>query len=194
MTLLLFLACVAADTPAGPVATPAAAPALPESDAPFAGAGRWTLDGHDVTLAGGTLYGDGVPVLAHVYDHPVAGPDALWVPADPGPGDGGVYRVFVADGLVLAEPRLTRGRPERFALAPDGAELAFVSGASGLASLWSLPTAGGEPRQLTNVGLRPTPGAAPAGFVPPPDRGPPRFLGDHLVWTAQGVEREVAWR
>ena len=64
----------------------------------------------------------------------------------------------------------------------------------GIASVWvtRVPAAGERPRtptQLTNVGLVRTPGQAPEGFVPPPDRGPLTWQDDHTVaWTAGGVQ------
>jgi hypothetical protein len=82
-------------------------------------------------------------------------------------------------------------------LSPDGRWVAFVGGETGIASVWvaRVPAAGAPPHppiQLTNVGLeaRPrTPGQAPEGFVPPPDRGALRWAGDRTVtWTAGGVE------
>jgi hypothetical protein len=57
---------------------------------------------------------------------------------------------------------------------PDGRRLAFVDASpEGISSLWVVGTEGGEPRQLTNVGLgsggAQARGGPPAGFVPPPD-------------------------
>lgn len=193
MTLLALLACLAPEPDS--VAAPLPPGALPESDLPFQGTGRWELGGHVLTLADTTLSLDGAPVLRHVYDDPVAGPDVLWVPADPGGGDGGIYAVTVPDGLVIT-PLLTEGRPDRLALAPDGATLVYVAGTTGITSVWSIPTVGGAPRQLTNVGVtRPgVPGTPPIGFVPPPERVAPRFVGERLVWSARGADWEAAWR
>ncbi len=195
MKLLLLLACAGVEAPpTTPVRAPPVVPTPAETDLAFAGAGAWTLGGHVVTLSAGTLTADGAPILAHVYDDPVVTDDTLYVPADPGEGDGGIYAVRVLDGDLAVSPLLTEGRPDRLALSPDAATLAFVAGTTGIASLWSMPTAGGPVRQLTNVNVVRTPGHAPVGFVPPPERGPARFDGATLVWTVEGVERVVPWR
>ncbi|MES2644065.1 MAG: hypothetical protein V4850_31555 [Myxococcota bacterium] len=191
MTLLfLVFACASPSAPVAPVSTASSA----EGDRPFAGTGTWDLEGRAITLTAGTLYADGLPILAHVYGDPVAGEKVLWVPADPGEGDGGIYAVRIHDGEALVMPLLTTGRPDRLALSPDGATLVYVGGHSGIASVWAVPTVAGAPRQLTNVGVLPTPGGAPEGFVPPPERGPVRFDGARIVWTAEGAERTATWR
>ena len=170
--------------------------ALPESDLPFSGTGRWVIDGRVLTLAAGVVSADGAPVIAGVYDDPVASDDTLWVPADLGDGDGGIYAIRVDDGAVRVAARLTGGRPDRLVFAPDGATLLYVAGTTGITSLWRVPIGEGEARQITNVGVTrpPVPGVAPAGFVPPPVGAPPRFVGDRVVWTVKGVAREAAWR
>lgn len=87
--------------------------------------------------------------------------------------------------LILIDEEVRRvlldagGRPDRLALSGDGRTLAFVWGRTGLASVWTLDVAGGEPVQRTNLGRVPTPGRAPPGFEPAPE-GPPRI--------------EAAWR
>jgi hypothetical protein len=203
VNFLLFAACAALDgaTPApdapparGANPAPVAAPA--EADLAYAGTGAWTLSGERVTLDKGTIYADGNAVLTYVYDAPVQMGEVLWVPADPGEGDGGLYVVGRFDGLILAQPRLTAGRPEALALAPDGGTLVFTAGLSGIASLWSVPTAGGPPKQLTNVGVTApvAPGRPPDGFVAPPRPGTLRFEGPLLRWSVDGADREVAWR
>lgn len=50
----------------------------------------------------------------------------------------------------------------------DGSTVVFVSGRSGVASLWRVDVDGGGLRQLTNRGQRP--GHLDAAFVPPPAR------------------------
>lgn len=157
-------------------------------------AGRWELDAHEITLASAALYADGIAILAHVYDDPVATFDALYVPADPGAGDGGIYAVRIVDERPSVVPLLTDGRPDRLALSPDGSMLAYVGGHSGIASVWTLPTIAGAPRQVTNVGLLNSQGRAPTGFVPPPERGPVRFDGGRVVWMAEGTARSARWR
>lgn len=96
------------------------------------------------------------------------GSTVLWIADDRG------RRVLVDDG----------GEPDRPALSPDGRTVAWVSAASGLASVWTLDLAGGAPVQRTNRGLRPPgTGGPPAGWVPPP-RAAPRFEGADLAWEA----------
>jgi hypothetical protein len=88
------------------------------------------------------------------------------------------------------------------AISPDGAWVVWVSGASGLASLWAAPFDGGEPRQLTNEGVVPagaTPGHPPAGFVAPPHQGPPTVerLDDgryRAAWQAPDGEHSAVWK
>ncbi|MDP2308093.1 MAG: hypothetical protein Q8P18_18865 [Pseudomonadota bacterium] len=192
MNLFLLLAC--ASGPAPEVPPEPAAQLSSERDRPFVGAARWELEGRVLTLAAGTLYADGAAILAHVYDDPVGIDDALYVPADPGEGDGGIYVVRVREGAVTVVPLVTSGRPDRLALSPDGSAVAYVGGHTGITSVWALPTRGGVPRQLTNVGVQATPGEAPLGFVPLPERGPVRFDGASVVWTAEGTERRATWR
>ncbi len=88
------------------------------------------------------------------------------------------------------------GAEDGEAISPDGSLVAFVGGATGIASVWVAPVprageAPGTPTQLTNVGLeslRREPGKPPAGFVPPPDHGPLRWEDERTVaWTAGGV-------
>lgn len=80
------------------------------------------------------------------------------------------------------------GTPDRPALSPDGETVVFVSGSTGLASLWAMPFQGGAPVQLTNQGLASAPrapGQPPEGFVAPPHRGPPEVGEDGVVrWEA----------
>ena len=86
-----------------------------------------------------------------------------------------------------------RGDPDRPALSPDGKYLSYVSGVTGIASLWLLELMGGAGTQLTNVGIEQgLRGAAPQGFVPVPEREPASFEGDLLVWSARGVRYEFA--
>lgn len=103
------------------------------------------------------------------------------------------------DGRVVQLTDLP-GAEDGEALSPDGRWMAFVGGATGIASVWAVevPTDGAPapaPIQLTNVGLeRATrqPGVAPEGFVPPPDLAPLRWKDAHtIVWTAGGVEHQA---
>lgn len=91
-----------------------------------------------------------------------------------------------------------RANPDRPALSPDGEQVAFVSGLTGLASIWVMPFAGGEePIQVTNVDLhlvKRAPGQPPPGFQPPPVIDDLRFDGDDLVWTGPEGTLSARWR
>ena len=89
-----------------------------------------------------------------------------------------------ADGTltVLAEADGVNDRP---ALSTDGKTLVFVSGRTGVASLWRTTLAGAPPVQLTNLGIeagleREGP---PQGFVPPP------LMADRIEWLSDDVIR-----
>ena len=106
--------------------------------------------------------------------------------------------VWVDVAGVLVRATDVPGAEDGEAVSPDGKHVVFVGGATGIASVWvaavpASPDADpATPVQLTNVGLehvRREPGQPPPGFVPPPDRGPLRWLDDRTVaWTAAGVE------
>jgi hypothetical protein len=83
------------------------------------------------------------------------------------------------------------GTPNRIAVSADASHIAYVSSANGLAALWVVAVDTGETLQLTNRDLVRVPGAAPDGFVPVPDRSPPRFEGDRLVWSSRQGKHEV---
>jgi hypothetical protein len=106
-------------------------------------------------------------------------------------GDGPTTRLVTSEGTqtrVLLEQR--GWSPDRPVLSPDGQWVAFVYAPQGIASLGILPFAGGEPRQLTNVGLeqqKRRPGEPPEGFVPVPTDDSLHFEGDRLVWSTGSV-------
>ena len=106
-------------------------------------------------------------------------------------GDGPRTELLV-DGVVALDAGWS---PDRVVVSPEGA-VAFVSGRTGLASVWVLLPRGTEPVQLTNVGLegvKRSPGHPPPGFVAAPP-GPMRFEGDTLTWTGPDGPLAVAWR
>jgi hypothetical protein len=89
--------------------------------------------------------------------------------------------------------------PDRPAISADGETIAFVTGVSGVASVWTMPFVGGEnPTQRTNVGVeagKRSPGAPPAGFVPPPLASDGLvFSGDWLGWEGPSGPVTVRWR
>lgn len=177
-----------------------------ERDQPPSQAGRWPIaDGAHLELAGG-----GVLTLTTA-----AGGTARWsegvvgLPSLDARGERVVYaerRPGEHSTVLLARERAQGwekarvlvqggGNPDRVSLAADGARVAFVSGKSGLASLWAVPFVGGAPVQLTNGGVEKqprAPGLPPFGFVPPPHREPPRWEGKVLRWTSPAGEHEVA--
>jgi hypothetical protein len=106
-----------------------------------------------------------------------------------------VVSVMSCDGDRWGEPRTLvegPGSPDRVAISPDGAWVVWVSGASGVASLWAAPFEGGDAAQLTNTGVdraSAAPGSPPPGFVPVPHRGPPVIEalpegGHRATWQA----------
>ena len=105
-------------------------------------------------------------------------------------GQTDLWRVVLPDGepeRLLDWPGSSEDRP---AHGPDG--LAFVSGVTGIASLWVLDLESGETLQVTNVGVEDeprAPGVAPRGFVPPPDPETLRWDDDGVHWVAD----ERAW-
>ena len=93
-----------------------------------------------------------------------------------------------SDIFLLSEPggELTRltdnpGVDDRPVWSPDGGRVLFVSGRSGLASLWVMGRDGTKEVQLTNVDLRWKRGAAPVGFVPVPVRS------RDVSWSGDGT-------
>jgi hypothetical protein len=100
-------------------------------------------------------------------------------------GDDGETAVALTDLSgnlqVLAD---SDGVDDRPALSPDGQTVVFVSGRSGVASLWRTTTTAEAAVQLTNVGLEPTgDDVEPRGFVPPP------VSGARLTWVSNDVLR-----
>lgn len=70
-------------------------------------------------------------------------------------------------------------------MSPDGQSLAFVSGRTGVASIWVIDLITGATSQLTNVGLKPGAGLGPS-YVPPPVRPGSTLWTDagQLIWDA----------
>jgi len=101
---------------------------------------------------------------------------------------------MACEGDRWGEPRTLvqgHGSPDRVAISPDGAWVAWVSGASGVAALWAAPSTGGDPVQLTSVGAdrkTASPGEPPAGFVAVPHQGPP------IIEHADGGGYRVQWQ
>ncbi len=108
--------------------------------------------------------------------------------------------ISALDAVSLTGEAITRrrlvsdGSPDRVAITADGRWVAYVSGQTGIASVWVVPFDGGEPVQLTNVGLEAlprTPGAPPEGFIPPPHEGPLVIDGEWITWSSPEGEHAV---
>ena len=109
-----------------------------------------------------------------------------------------VVAEWVAGEWVSQVRIVGRANPDRPAIDPEGTTVAFVSGVSGLASVYVVPFDGStDPVQLTNVGmahLRRSPGSPPEGFVAPPIDDSLTFDGDWLTWNGPLVPLAVQWR
>ena len=203
---ILLLACArgGTETAAGPVVTDAGMEPTAE--------GRWRLAGDgELSLADGVLrltqHGRQWTLADQVADLPAVAPagDRL-VYARRGEGVGLVTLEAweLGDGGDWLGPRAVADG-DRPALSADGERVAFVSGRSGVASIWLVAFDGGESTQLTNAGVtspalspapldgpRHTPGEPPPGFVPPPVDGSLRFDGDTLRWRGPTGDHQVA--
>jgi hypothetical protein len=130
------------------------------------------------------------PLLDHVVGAPVV-VDATRVLAarETEPGETDLWLVS-DDGAPPRALAAAPGADDSPQLLPDG-RVVFVSGRSGVASLWIVDqTPGAAPRQLTNIGERP--GALSSSFVPPPE-GPVTVDGDRLTFTDQaGAAHTIA--
>ncbi len=97
-----------------------------------------------------------------------------------GPGDTAIAITDLAGvRRILADGDGVDDRP---AISPDGKTVVFVSGRTGIASLWRTTLEGEAPVQLTNLGLESLVRAEddesdPAGFVPPP------VAHDRIEWV-----------
>ncbi|MDP2340757.1 MAG: hypothetical protein Q8O67_07360 [Deltaproteobacteria bacterium] len=102
----------------------------------------------------------GVDVGAVLQVHSLAGRTVRVVAGD-APGE---------TELFLGEQPLAphAGPDEQPLILQDSDDVVFVSGRSGVASLWKVDVVTGALVQLTNVGLRP--GKLDGSFVPPPAR------------------------
>ena len=187
------LGCAVPDPPGdAPAAT-----LPPEVSVRPASSGRWALAGGATLL----LARDGALRITGPGVELTLAADTLALPAIGRDGRRVAFALRRADGFATAVatarfadgswrgPRVIvdgPGTPDRVALSADGSRIAYVDAADGVAALWIVPFDGGAATQLTNRALvRDGPGP-PVGFVPVPDRAPPRFAGDRLTWTAGG--------
>ena len=130
-----------------------------------------------ILKAGGRLEIVGLPSLDFVVNpvEAVAG-DLAWSPG----GDALLVTAYeedrVGSDLLLVDladglrRRLTDtpGVDDRPVWSPDGRKILFVSGRTGIASLWVMGRDGSGMTQVTNKGIRGGIGRAPEGFVPVP--------------------------
>lgn len=131
--------------------------------------------------------GGGIPD-GEVVVHLVAGPTEATVVKAPA---GHVLEVVV-DGRAAWS--VHDGDPDRVALSPDGAQVAWFAGVDGFPALHVAGARDGRARVLTNRDLVRRKGGPPEGFVPPPrHEGDLIFDGPVLRWTVDGAEQEVPW-
>jgi hypothetical protein len=102
--------------------------------------------------------------------------------------EGGDSAVVLTDAngtlTTLAD---SEGVDDRPSISPDSKTVVFVSGRTGVASLWRTTLAGGKAVQLTNAhiegGIERDESTAPEGFVPPP------VNSDRIEWVSEDVIR-----
>ncbi|MCB9746281.1 MAG: hypothetical protein H6741_17865 [Alphaproteobacteria bacterium] len=195
--LLLLLACAAEPPAPSAEAAPKSVALPPETDLPDLRSGAWPL-GPDATLE----LSQGALHLRRADSRELVRIELVGVPAVSGAravlahrDDGQVVSTLetleLRDGELLRRVVTKEGAPDRVAISEDGAWIAWVSGATGIASVYAQPFEGGEAVQLTNVDLTYTPGQAPEGFVPPPHEGPLLFDEGRLRWQAPEGPQEV---
>ena len=105
--------------------------------------------------------------------------DGRWVMARGGGGPG-ESDLWVLDGDALRPVTFARG-PDDAPLVTEGSNVLFVSGRSGVASLWLLDVDRAEPIALTNRGRKIRDGAGP--FTPLPV-GAIQVDGSYATYTA----------
>lgn len=158
--------------------------------------GSWNVDGESIRLEGRVLSIGDTEVAREVIGLPSVSADGTRIAFSHGlEGNHGTALSVVekgADGWSAPRILVAEGTPDRVAISPDGSKIAYVAPAYGIASIWIIPFEGGNPLQLTNVGVRRDGPGRPDGFVPPPHRGPLRFDGDRLVWESpEGTHEAV---
>ncbi|MCB9743584.1 MAG: hypothetical protein H6740_13370 [Alphaproteobacteria bacterium] len=195
MLSLLLLACAPEALPEGAPTPKLALP--PETDLRVAPEARFPFaEGLTLELSDQALHLRG-PDLRELVRIEVVGLPAV-------AGDRAVLSYRGGDALVstletlewqaptLRQVVITKdGAPDRVAISEDGEWIAWVSGASGVASVYAAPFEGAPITQLTNVDLAHVPGQAPEGFVPPPHQGPLRIEGHRVVWDSPEGPQEV---
>lgn len=164
--------------------------------------GRWTAA---VTAGGALRVESGSEGHAPRHDDRDVLPELAWSPdsrllAYPRLRDGAETELMVLDLTGEAPAAALIAWPcssDRPAFSPDGRRLAFVSGCTGVASLWAVEVAAGAGSavQLTNVGVERVPhppGQPPEGFIPVPSAGGLTWGADGLRWTAGGQDWTVS--
>lgn len=99
------------------------------------------------------------------------------------------------DGAWVEQVLVADGMPDRPALSPDGATVAWFASAGGFPALFVGSFDGSTRVQLTNKDLRRDKIIGPPpGFVPPPYDDSLAFDGDRLVWDSPDGPQSVPWR
>lgn len=137
-------------------------------------------------LERGVLSHDGQVLATEVLELDVVGDRAVFT-ARSGP----LRDLVVFDGQQL-RTLIASQTPAQPKLSDDGRQVAYVDGVTSITAVYTVPFAGGEPKQLTNVGLIREPGRAPVGFVASPSHGL-AFQGEHLVWEGESATHRVRW-
>lgn len=154
---------------------------------PFAQSGSWNVASETLRLDRGVLSIEGAVLAEQVLELDVVGDRAVFVMRS------GPRRDLVAYQDGSLRTLVANRSPALPKLSDDGQNVAFVDGATSISSVYLIAFDGGEPRQLTNVGLVRTPGRAPAGFVPSPSTGKLRFEGAELAWEDRDTTHRVRW-
>jgi hypothetical protein len=197
----LLLCLALAGCSEGVPAAPSVAALGGENTVMYGRKGEWALsDGSALVLStSGALElrtaSGAITVANEVIGLPSASADgARFAFAQRVPRGSGTAIAVVSQSMgAWTEPRILTdaGDPDLVSISEDGARVAFVAQANGIAAVWVVPFDGGAPVQLTNVGLVRDGSGPPAGFVPIPLRDPPRFEGRELVWTARDGEHRA---
>ncbi|MFM2247384.1 MAG: hypothetical protein RL071_3458 [Pseudomonadota bacterium] len=206
-TFALLLGAAAACAPEPPPGPETDLQPLHDAEWPVAFGGRLILSGatlaHEAAApaqageADGQV-GENTPALTIVAEELVGVPalsadGARWALSRKGPGPGlsVIDRVELGPAGLAQTTLVTEGAPDRVAISADGAWVAWVSGATGIASVWAMPFDGGPAVQLTNRDLVRVIGEEPVGFVPPPHTAPLQIEGDRVRWTSPAGPHEV---
>lgn len=199
LVLLLAAAGCAPEPPPGPETDLVP---LHDDEWPVALGGRLVLSGVQLSYeaphpAAGLQHQDGptVTILAEetVGLPAISADGARWALSRqaPGPGLSALDVVELSAAGLTQKTLVSEGSPDRVAISADGQWVAWVSGVTGVASVWAMPFDGGPAVQLTNRDLVRVLGEEPAGFVPPPHMSPLQIEASTVRWTSPVGAHEV---